>query len=297
MTMKKYTFQIIATAWIIAFSIFACTDRKVKPPTNPPIVTGGDTAAFWICQTITDLPIFQQRAVAGKNKQWPNGSTLTYLHLGTVTAEQKADFRRACDSYEAAGNIKYVEVFSNPATLRIGWQAGQGAWSYVGVDCQSIPQTSPTMNIGFKGQDRYYDICLHELGHSNSLKHEHQNPNNPFDFDKPNVYHDLQLPPNQWTVSQIDQQVLNPENPANVIATNRDDKSIMMYGMPPSWFKNRIGVPATKVLSDVDKSFFANLYKKPGIPTTTTKTIATIQADSIKAAAKNLSDMVNRILK
>ena len=262
----KHTFYylILVTGLFGWLSFFGCVDTKT-PPVPPVVVDTVVDSKIWVCHAITDPPTLTDRAVALKNKQWPNGTILTYLHL-QATSTQKEDFRRACDDWEANSNIKFVEVLTGAAKLRVSWQPGQGAWSYLGADCASIPQTSPTMNIGFTGASRYYDVCLHELGHTLSLSHEHQNPDNPFVFDKPNVYRDLQGSPNWWTVPQIDFNVITPHQAQNVIATKRDDRSIMMYGMPATWFVNRIGVAGGKVLSEVDKSFISTLYPKSTPP-------------------------------
>jgi hypothetical protein len=47
-----------------------------------------------------------------------------------------------------------------------------GAWSYIGTDCRSIPLNEATMNLGFLDGG----TAAHEFGHALGLAHEHQNP-------------------------------------------------------------------------------------------------------------------------
>ena len=208
------------------------------------------------------------RAVFFFRKLWPNGSILRVRFLGGTTA------RRAGAMAQAAWwtphiNLAFVESTDNDAEIRVAFDASDGAWSYLGTDCRSIPADQPTMNLGFEDGG----TAAHEFGHAIGLGHEHQNPQGGIEWNEPEVVRDLSRPPNSWTLAQIRHNVLEKYAQEQIRATVFDPKSIMLYFFPARWTKNGVGTSANNVLSENDKSFAAMMYPKSVLPAATRLTL------------------------
>lgn len=271
--------KIIHFIPLVLAMFFACQN-----PTAPPAPV--DPSNYWVCSTdckLSDTLSSKDRAMALKGRQWPQNQVIT-VQLQTPTAEQKQVFEQVAKDIESLTNLTFTYPPSGPYKIRVSFVPGR-SWAYIGTDNNGVPQTTPSMQIGFRDGNSYYPVILHELGHSVSLLHEHQNPNEPFIFDEPVVIARLSGPPNYWNLATIRFNVLDLWARENVIATNRDDKSIMMYNLPAEFFVNKIGVTGGKVLSPQDKLFLGTLYPKsvpPPPPPVTSWTVTTTQANTIK---------------
>lgn len=266
---------------LFVLSIFAVLfwQCQEKTTTSPPPSTGEQ----WYCATIADLPTTpedstgkQLRAVGYKDKFWPVGYKFKYK-LNGANSQQSAMFRQACDEWQKVANVTFTQVTTGDADIRVTFNAGGGAWSYVGTDVRSIPQSTATMNLGWLSLDAY----LHEIGHTLGLLHEHQNPTTPIPWNEANVIRDLSGPPNNWTLDMIRFNVLNPYPLPNVITTSLDAVSIMMYPIPASWTTNGTSYPGGKVLSSVDKDFIGKRYPFDQPPSTGTVTLRKGQVDTL----------------
>ena len=99
-----------------------------------------------------------------------NGSTLGVRFMGG-TANQQATAREQAGWWAQAANLKFDFNNAPNAEIRIAFDSSDGAWSYIGTDCRSIPVNQPTMNLGFLDGG----TTAHEFGHAIGLAHEHQN--------------------------------------------------------------------------------------------------------------------------
>lgn len=198
------------------------------------------------------------RAVLEFRKLWVNGSTLHVRFLGGTAAE-KALVREQAAWWTEHANLRFVFDDRVDAEIRIAFDPGDGAWSWVGTDCRRIPQSEPTMNLGFLDGG----TAAHEFGHAIGLGHEHQNPRGGIVWNEAVVLRDLQGPPNNWTPDQIRFNVLQKYSADQIRGTEFDPDSVMLYFFPPSWTRDGKGTKANDVLSALDAAFIASEQAYP----------------------------------
>ena len=290
--LAKYV-ALTGLAILVAFGVFYLDGCK---PAAPPA-----DSEHWYCATIADQPDqvdttnAAPRAVGYKNKWWPVGYEFKVGFIGG--SETQRSLLRVCAAkWATVANVKFTYPAAGPYDIRVSFNSGGGAWSYVGIDCKQIPQGSPTMNLGWLEEAAY----LHELGHTLGLLHEHQNPTSPIAWNRAAVIQDLSGPPNNWTVAMIEFNVLNPYPLPNVITTALDKSSVMMYPIPATWTLDGFSSTGGKVISAVDKDFIALRYPFSQPPTTGTVTLRAGQIDTLLAgqrAALNLLDSTTAAVK
>jgi len=275
----KYIYWFAALFIIGNFAFIAVKCTNTTPP-EPPT----EQTAQWFCQSIADLQTdpndttaINMRAVAYKDKFWPVGYSFKVGFMGTVSTTQTNLFKQCAAEWAAVANVKFTYPTAGPYDLRISFNSGDGAWSYIGTDCKSIPANQATMNLGWVAKDAY----LHEAGHALGLLHEHQNPTTPIKWNEANVIKDLKGPPNNWTEDMIRYNVLNPYPLPNVITTALDKASIMMYPIPATWTLDGFTTPGGRVISDVDKKFIGERYPFAQPPTTGSVTLRKGQVDTL----------------
>lgn len=196
-------------------------------------------------------------AVIFVGKLWPNGSRLKVRFLGGSRAQQELALAQAAWWSEHA-NLAFEPSDDPDAEIRVAFEPGDGAWSYLGTDCLSIPRDQPTMNLGFQDGG----TSAHEFGHAIGLGHEHQNPQGGIEWNEAEVIRDLSGPPNSWDVDQIRHNVLEKYAHDQIRGTAFDPNSIMLYFFPARWTRGGVGTHANETLSDADRSFVAGIYPK-----------------------------------
>lgn len=195
----------------------------------------------------------RQRAVFVFRKMWITGSTLSVRFLGG-TEQQKAIAREQAGWWENHANLTFEFNDARDADIRIAFDRNDGAWSYIGTDATNIPRNQPTMNLGFQDGG----TSAHEFGHAIGLAHEHQNPAGGIEWNEEVVIRDLAGPPNFWDEATVRHNVLRKYSMDQVMGTEFDPHSIMLYFFPDSWVKNGQGTNANEVLSELDKAFIAS---------------------------------------
>jgi hypothetical protein len=209
----------------------------------------------------TEVVHGSERAIVPVGKLWVNGTALHCRFLGG-TESQRATAREQAQWWTPHANLSFVFDDAPDAQIRIGFDSGDGAWSYVGTDCLRIPRDQPTMNLGFLDGG----TAAHEFGHTIGLAHEHQNPSGGIQWNEPRVIRDLSGPPNFWSEAQIRHNVLRKYSVDQVKGTAFDPNSIMLYFFPAAWTLNGIGTKANKVLSAVDKEYVGSAEAYPPTP-------------------------------
>lgn len=198
------------------------------------------------------------RAVFEFRKMWINGSKLRVRFLGG-TPEQQAIAKEQAQWWTQYANLTFEFNNAPDAEIRVAFDPNDGAWSYIGTDCLSIPKSQPTMNLGFLDGG----TAAHEFGHAIGLGHEHQNPSGGIEWNEAVVIRDLGGPPNFWDEATVRHNVLNKYSLDQIRGTKFDQDSIMLYFFPPSWTKNGLGTKANEILSAMDKDFIASAAAYP----------------------------------
>ena len=234
-----------------------CYDRVLPKDMNKPLQATRPPSA----------PGEISRGVLDVRKLWINGSTLRVRFM-EGTADQQNLVRQQAAWWLEHANLKFDFNNALDAEIRIMFDSSDGAWSYVGTDARSIPQSEPTMNLGFLDGG----TAAHEFGHAIGLGHEHQNPKGGIEWNEPVVIRDLGRPPNSWTPDQVRHNVLEKyKEDQHLRATGFDRDSIMLYAFPGTWTKSGQGTNFNTVLSTGDKTFIGgkDIYPKKNIETVT----------------------------
>ena len=162
------------------------------------------------------------RAAAEKNKLWPKSKLRVFFMKKHPNQQRIMDWANMWSQHANIRFEKSCKIFCSD--IRIGFDANDGAWSYIGTDCIGKLKT---MNLGFIDQG----TVLHEFGHALGLIHEHQSPaSGGFNWDEEEVIKDLSGPPNYWDLQTIEHNMFGRYNEDQLLMTEYDSKSIMHYG-------------------------------------------------------------------
>jgi hypothetical protein len=203
-------------------------------------------------QKLNHIP---EAAAAGSNLLWKPGRTLRIAFAGGTRAG-RAVVMQAAAKWSKFANITFKEVATDPAEVRCSFVPG-GSWSYLGTEILTIPPDQPTMNIGW-GPD--LPTCLHELGHTLGLIHEHQNPAAGIPWDQPKVFAYYSGPPNYWPPSETYANVITPYS-GPLTNGGYDRNSIMEYPIDAALLTDpSFAVGWNQDLSAKDIHFIQKIY-------------------------------------
>jgi hypothetical protein len=201
-----------------------------------------------------------------ERRLWKNGTTIKIAFLDGST-DVRAKVKRVASEWTKYANLKFDFIDTvTGADARVSFKE-QGSWALVGVDALKAPPTAATINFGWVDSNtpdsEIHRVVLHEFGHVLGLVEEMSNPNARIKWNTDALYKDLQGPPNFWAKAQVQATLLNKcaaKDCPNYRAF--DPKSIMMFGISPSWTLDAMAVEINMDLSESDKAFVAQLYPK-----------------------------------
>lgn len=198
--------------------------------------------------------------------KWNSGDTISISFLdGDNSLQQKV--KQYAREWTAPGGANLGLGFrhdTNNTMIRISFLFGSENWSLVGTDCKNRTDiTFPTMNLNLNSdspEDEIKRKVRHEFGHALGMIHEHQIPDNGIKWNESEVINDLSGPPNDWTVTEIKDNVLVPAKKAETNSIAFDPESIMIYPIPPNWTQDGFTVGWNNEISQKDKNFIRSVY-------------------------------------
>ena len=197
--------------------------------------------------------------------KWVNGTKLHYYFFEDsfwgAGNDQKDLVRQGFEVWEDIGiGIGFKEVSSpEDAEIRIGFQQGDGYWSYIGTYVLNIGQSERTMNFGqdLTQDSRGVDVPVHEIGHTLGFPHSHQNPFSGIVWNREAVIDYFSGPPNYWPLETIEHNILKKLPRAQVEGSVWDPNSIMHYAFKAGLIEKpeeyQDGLQPSPGLSDADK--------------------------------------------
>lgn len=242
---------------------------------------------------------------------WVNGTVIHYCFFEhtkhnspenwTGSAADKRQVRRAFQEWKDLGlGLEFVEVKKlDEAEVRIGFDQDDGSWSYLGTyPIDHVSNNRRTMNFGWSLTTTHgKDTALHEIGHAIAAKHEHQNPFSGIQWDRPAVYDYFSGPPNNWSQSKIDHNILDSVAESAVEGSAWDGNSIMHYEFNSGLINgpapyDTAGIHPADGLSAKDKAWVKHFY--PALKKTDYIDLLPFQSEVIQIEA---GEQVNLIIK
>ncbi|MFG6104157.1 M12 family metallopeptidase [Leptothoe sp. EHU-05/26/07-4] len=204
--------------------------------------------------------------------KWVNGTKLHYYFFEDdfwgADSDQKDLVRKGFEIWKDVGiGLSFEEVSSpDDAEVRIGFQRGDGYWSYLGTYVLRIGQAERTMNFGqdLTRDPRRENVAVHEIGHTLGFPHGHQNPFAGIVWDREAVIKEFSGPPNNWPLETIERNILDKLPRSQVEGSEWDPNSIMHYAfeagliLQPEEYQD--GLTPEPGLSDTDREQVRRFY-------------------------------------
>ncbi len=207
-----------------------------------------------------------QHIAALTTKYWHSGGvTLTVGFLDNPAADLRARILQHMNAWAKSAKVSFTESATDPQ-VRIARNAGDGYWSYIGIDVLSIAKDQPTMNLDSFSmntpESEYHRVVRHETGHTMGFIHEHMRKALVALIDPTKAYPYF-LDTQGWSKEVVDQQVLTPIEESSLTGTNPPDPdSIMCYQLPGTITFSGEPIIGGADIDPTDYQFAAKLYPK-----------------------------------
>lgn len=227
-----------------------------------------------------------ERAQAENPHRWPANITPAFLAVerrswwgdkgkkfgvafarGTSQAMIDRVLARA-NAWSEFANVEFYHD-SKDAIVRIGFQRGDGHWSYLGTDVLGIPSNQRTMNLELSARDsdeEFQRVVDHEIGHTIGCPHEHMRPElvARIDVRKAERYF---LKTQGWDARTVREQVLTPISEKSLFGTEHsDEESIMCYQLPGEITVDGKPIKGGGRINANDAAFIGTIYPKAVAP-------------------------------
>lgn len=237
------------------------------------------------------------RAIVVNSSKWVNGTVLHYAFFENSgnfkrwagTAAQQQVVHDAIQAWTQLGiGIGFEEVADRgDAEVRIGFERGDGHWSYVGRDVLRQGSDDRTLNLDPGAGNFDVDTACHELGHTLGLPHEHQNPKAGIQWDEEAVYSALAAPPNGWDRATTYSNIISKVSQEAVSGSTWDPDSIMHYSFERGLIlrpeKYQAGLTPAGGLSPADKTWIRSFY--PSLASKDDTALQLLQSERLKIFA------------
>jgi hypothetical protein len=212
----------------------------------------------------------KEHLAAMAKKYWQIGGVhLTVGFLDDPEPDLRARILSHMNAWGATANVQFSENDDSP-DVRIARTAGDGYWSYIGTDIQSIAADQPTMNLDSFSMDtpeeEYHRVVRHETGHTMGFPHEHMRQElvDRIDRQKAIEYYGATQ---GWDEQTVIEQVLTPIEDSQLLETpTADENSIMCYQIPSSITIDGQPIVGGLDIDQMDADFAALLYPLPVAP-------------------------------
>jgi serralysin len=252
----------------LAFGSFSCelmedTDADLSTLLNQQTETlAEDPTAIHTCID-KQLEEDQLRSAVIRTKLWSIGQVIRVKFMDSLSNPLRLRIEKAAREWELYANVRFQFVRRGKAEIRIGLDARDGSWSYMGRDALYLDSLSSTMNFGwFSDRTPDYEIrrtTLHEFGHALGLIHEHQHPLQNIQWDLEKVY-TYYAQTQGWKKEDVDQNLFRKYSSVQTQYCQYDPLSIMHYPVSKQLTLDGSEVRWNIQLSAEDKNFIARMY-------------------------------------
>ena len=264
----KITHLIFLLSISLAFGSFSCelmedTDADLSTLINQQTETlAEDPTAIHTCID-KQLEEDQLRSAVIRTKLWSIGQVIRVKFMDSLSNPLRLRIEKAAREWELYANVRFQFVRRGKAEIRIGLDARDGSWSYMGRDALYLDSLSSTMNFGwFSDRTPDYEIrrtTLHEFGHALGLIHEHQHPLQNIQWDLEKVY-TYYAQTQGWKKEDVDQNLFRKYSSVQTQFCQYDPLSIMHYPVSKQLTLDGSEVRWNIQLSAEDKNFIARMY-------------------------------------
>ncbi len=255
-----------------------CAEAAIEdnPENEPSRAQRSLTEDFLAAYTdMNDPEIERAGLILNVSRKWKNGRE---IKVGFMDGPDwaRTQVMEIASRWSKYANLHLVETPVSEAEIRVTFRPG-GSWSMLGNGALGVP-SGPTMQLGWYVDHPGDGVVLHEFGHGViSAPHEQFHPERHCQYNREAVIRDLSGPPNNWSVQQIEVNVLRPPWEGDTF-TNYDPDSIMHYAQPAQWFTDpSCAVAPNSRLSRLDKKGAALWYPKPGMETLIDTTVRALE--------------------
>lgn len=200
----------------------------------------------------------EQRIYFYKSAVWNKKEVLIYFISSDEDIIAKA--LASAKNWEEGTGLKISRTMDRDnSDIRVEFTTSGGGWSYIGRVGKSRAVTMSLGIVANRDNLREIDrVTIHEFGHAFGAGHEHQHCQHNIQWDEANVRADLKR--QGWDDNTIYRNMFAkvPCEQTNFSAYDR--KSIMHYGFPARWTKNRVASPWNYTMSALDKEWAALMY-------------------------------------